>query len=31
MITFDVDFGAVWQILERDLPQVEQAMRFILA
>lgn len=28
---FDVDFGAVWQIIERDLPPLEKAMREILA
>jgi uncharacterized protein with HEPN domain len=28
---FEVDFATVWQIVERDLPPLEQAMRLILA
>jgi uncharacterized protein with HEPN domain len=28
---FEVDFETVWQIVERDLPPLAQAMRMILA
>lgn len=27
---FEVDFQTVWQIVERDLPPLEEAMRAIL-
>jgi uncharacterized protein with HEPN domain len=28
---FEVDFGMVWLIVERDIPALEEAMRAVLA